>query len=232
MTTSRLRFLSFATFLATSIAIGSSEKTALAEEVSPDAKGITGGVMLGAEIVTIPMAIAGVKSGWAYGIGGAVGAIGGGIGGFFIEDASTDGRVPTYMMAGGLALLIPATILVLNATRYQPASNASEDRAPTNQPAADPGERGKSIVTPSAGGTVGGSVETAPATPAPAAPATTPAPSGGQTPPLSLIDFRGPSLRLGLPVPEVRQMYSLAERRSMGLPQATELRLPIVRGTF
>lgn len=241
------------TALATAVAVGSATLltpgSARAEEVSPTAKGIVGGALLGGEIVMIPMSLFHVKSGWAYAIGGGLGAVGGGVGGYFIETAgfSSDGRVPMYMLAGGMALVIPTVILTLNATRYQPAEGATEDHAPTNAPAADPGRAGGSVVvgTPPA--------STAPAAPAPA-PATpaeggdstaapAPAPEGGggaPEAPQSLFDVWAPqgtgtsaSLRMTLPAPEVRPVYSLAEQKKFGVPGGqTEVRMPVFRVTF
>ena len=45
------------------------QRQARADEVSPDAKGIVGGALLGAEIVTMTESIAGARPGWAYAIG-------------------------------------------------------------------------------------------------------------------------------------------------------------------
>lgn len=232
-------------------AVHSTEGTARADEVSPKGKGIVGGALLGGEIVMIPMGIFQVRSGWAYAIGGGLGMIGGGVGGYFIERASfsNDGRVPIYMLAGGMALIIPTVVLMLNATRYQPNENATEDRAPTNGPAANPGTPGGSAVV---GGSAGaGAAPTTPSTtpsgpnstPPAGAPqgtepsGTTPAPSGGgATPPalpLSLVDYHHASgVRLGLPLPEVRQTYSMAERKQLGLPSRTEFRMPVFSATF
>lgn len=201
---------------------------ARADEVKSDGKGITGGALLGAEIVTIPMALFRVRSPWAYAIGGTLGAVGGGVAGYAIEQGSVsdDGRLPTYMLAGGLALVIPAVVLVLNATRYQPSDAASEDRAPTNGPAADPGKAGGSVILEGGGST----------TPPPSSsPSKPPSGSPSQPPavPMSLIDLRHEGgFRMGIPVPEMRQMYSLNDRKAMGLPQVTELRLPVFHATF
>lgn len=219
--------------------------TARADEVSPDGKGIIGGALLGAEVVTIPISLFQVRSGAVYAIGGGLGAVGGGVGGYFIEQASfsNDGRVPVYMLAGGLALIIPTSILILNATAYHPSVEATEDNAPTNSPEANPGAASGSVVVgvPPA--------SSAPASPTPAPAATpqpgsstntvTPAPAGGaSTPsaPQSLIDFStdfyGSSWSMALPVPEVKPMYSLAEQKQYGLPSGTELRLPIFKASF
>jgi len=224
-----------ATALATAT-LTASPGVAHADEVSPDGKGIAGGILLGAEVVTIPMALFKVKSPWAYVIGGGLGAAGGGIAGYAIERASfsDDGRAPTYMLAGGLALVIPAVVLMLNATRYQPNDGASEDHAPTNGPPADPGRPGGGVVLEG-----GGSATTPPpsTTPAPStpAPSTPPAASPAKPPevPMSLLDLhRDAGFRMGFPVPQVREAYSLQERKQLGVQQVTELRLPIFKATF
>jgi len=206
---------------------------ARAEEVSPKGKGIVGGAFLGAEVVTIPMALFNVRSGAAYAIGGGLGAIGGGVGGYFIEQGSDNGRAPVYMLAGGLALIIPTMVLVLNATRYMPSENASEDRAPTNGPPADPGKVGGSVVL---GGGAEAATPAAPAATPPSQPGTTTPPPASPGPPelpQSLIDLRqGPGLRMGLPVPEVRPMYSMVEQKTLGVPNQAELRMPIFKATF
>lgn len=122
---------------------------ARADEVSPTGKGISGGALLGAEVVTIPMGIAGVHSGWAYLVGGVLGAGGGAVGGYFVEQSSLNGQGPVYMLAGGLALVIPALVLSLNATRYRPSEGATEDHPPAEMPSADPGNARGSVVAPS-----------------------------------------------------------------------------------
>jgi hypothetical protein len=205
-------------------------RQAHADEVSPNGKGVVGGALLGAEVVTITEALAGARPAWAYVVGGIVGAAGGGIAGHFIEqdNDSQNGRVPMYMLAGGLALIIPAVVLSLNATRWQPEEGATEDAAPTAPPA-EPGVVGGSIVT-------GAPPTTPPPPPAaqPAAPIAppAPAPAAPTPPPQSLFDVHGGSLRLGLPVPDVRPVFSVAERRQYGMQGATEYRMPMLHMTF
>lgn len=206
---------------------------ARADEVSPTGKGISGGILLGAEVVTITESIAGVRNTLAYVIGGIVGAAAGGVGGYFVEQSSTNGRVPVYMLAGGLGLVIPAIVLTLNATRYMPDENATEDRAPTNGPIADPTAAGSvSVGSPGVSGTT--------TTPAPApAPARAPAGGGGTTSPqapqgpaLSLVDVRAGAMRIGVPLPAVKPMWSMTEQAQYGMKQGTELRMPIFALTF
>src|SRR6185436_384664 len=110
---------------------------------------------------------------------------------------------------------------------------AKEDRAPSGPPA-DPGAVGGSVV-------IGGSSTPAPA-PAPAG-TTTPPPAGSPAPttpapggPGSFLDMplhKGFSPRLGVPVPEVRPMVSMADQKRLGVASGgTEVRVPVVHVTF
>jgi hypothetical protein len=202
--------------IAASAAFFGPTRDARADDVSPTGKGIVGGGLLGAEVVTMVEAIAGARPGWAYAVGAIVGAGGGAVGGYFVEQGSSDGKAPMYMLAGGLALIIPAVVLTLNATRYMPEEGATEDAVPTG-PAAEPGVPG---------GSVGGSAPAGAAPPPAAAPAPPPAA------PQSMLDFSPKAVRIGVPAPEVRPVFSLAEQRQYGMQSATEVRLPVVHVQF
>ena len=211
--------------------------SAHADEVSPTGKGIVGGALLGGEVVVITMSLVGVKNQWAYLGGGLGGAAAGGVGGYFVEKASSDGRAPIYMLAGGLALIIPGVVLTLNATSYQGNENATEDKAPTNVAPADPGQAGGSAVGPATGTTP------APA-PSPTPPAPAPAPGGGaggapKAPtqaPMSMIDVQRSlettQLRLGMPVPVVKNAFSTQERVKYGANQVSEVHVGVLNVTF
>jgi hypothetical protein len=222
----------FALSLTTSVgSLVLSERDAIAQEkVSPTAKGAVGGAFLGAEVVMITESIIGVKPWWAYALGGGLGAVAGGVGGYAIEQSVDDGRIPVFMLAGGLALVIPTLVLTLNATRYMPTEGASEDRAPTNEPKADPGTPGgTSVSAPAVPAAPAAAPVSAPTPPAAAPPAGAGAGGGAPT---SLFDVRSGSMRLGLPLPQVRPVFSTAERRQYGMRAETEVRLPVVQVTF
>jgi hypothetical protein len=225
--------------LALSVLIGASSllaglPEARADEVSPNGKGIVGGALLGGEVVTITESLIGVRNGWAYLIGGVVGAGGGGVGGYFVEHGTSNGQGAVYLLAGGMALIIPAVVLTLNATRYHPSESATEDRPPPGVAPADPGSVPTSpaptpgTVTPAAAPPAG--APTSSATPRGVSPSASLAPS------TSLVDVGLTSeetlLRLGLPVPEVRPMYSATEQRTYGLPDLTELRMSLFQLSF
>jgi hypothetical protein len=204
-------------------------REARADNVSPTGKGIVGGGLLGAEVVTIVESLAGVKSAWPYIVGAVVGAGGGAVGGYFVEQNSSDGRAPMYMLAGGLALVIPAVVLSLDATRYRPEEGATEDRTPAGPPA-EPGVPGASISSPSA------APAAAPA-PAPAAapspaPSSTPAPPPPPTP-QSFLDLHEGNLRLGVPLPSITPSFTPQEQKTYGLVKnEAEFRMPVLHVTF
>lgn len=220
--------------LATALVLGAglfagSSPDARADDVSPTGKGIVGGALLGGEVVTITESIVGVRAGWAYIVGGLAGAAAGGVGGYFVEQSSNNGQVPMYMLAGGLALVIPAVVLSLDATRYRPEEGATEDRTPAGPPA-EPGVPGAGISSP-----------TAPAPAAPAAvPSNTPPPqpapppaAAPAPPPQSFLDLHQGDFRVGVPLPSVAPMFTAQEQKTYGLVKnEAELRMPVLHVTF
>lgn len=105
---------------------------ALAEEVSPKGKGITGGALLGAEVAVITEAIIGLENPWWYAAGVAGGAGGGAVGGYYIEKGGSAG-LPVAMLVAGMALLIPTCIVYLDATDESDMPVDSEPVPPASQ---------------------------------------------------------------------------------------------------
>jgi hypothetical protein len=199
-------------------------REARADDVSPKGKGIVGGALLGAEIPTIVEGIAGVRPGWVYLVSAIVGAGGGGVIGYEVEHNSNNGKAPMYLLAGGLALVIPALVLTLNATRYQPEEGATEDRVPTG-PAAEPGAPGGSSIT---------AAPASPPAPPPPPPVVPPPPPPV---PQSMLDVRvrdgGGFFRLGVPVPDVKPAFSVADSRAYGLKDnPSALYVPVLHVAF
>ncbi len=227
--THQTRRIVLAALVAGTVFVGA-PRAAQAEEVSATGKGIVGCALLGGEIAVFTEALLGVRSGTAYLLGAGGGAVAGGVGGYFIEQGVSDGRVPAYLLAGGLALIIPALVITLDQTRYLPTEGAREDKPVTNLPPSDPGKPGGSAVI---------GAEPKPATPPPATPGNPPAGGGGGgTPapargPQSLINLQGTGLSVAMPVPEVRPVFTASQKKALGVENAgNEVRFPVVRVTF
>jgi hypothetical protein len=194
--------------------------TARADEVEAKGKGIVGGGLLGAEVVMLGEAAIGVKPGWAYILGGVVGAGGGALAGHFIETGA-DAKVSVYMLAGGMALIIPTTVAVLSATAYTPPEDYTEDKPAGGAPVPEP-PRGAPNAPPGA---------SAPSHPAPIAlhyhwqPAKL-------TLPVGLLDLDDGALKMAMPAVEIRPVYRLDEMQKYGLEQKHELRVPVFSATF
>jgi hypothetical protein len=175
------------------------------------AESITGGAMLGAEAGTVVESLAGVHNPWVFAITDLVLAGGGSIGGYEVQQHSSNANVPIFILAAGVGLLIPGAILTYNATtQYLPDENGAGPPDPTNgTPANSP-----PLAPPSEGA------------PAPSAA------RGVSTFHLSLVAVNGDGVHMGLPVPEVRPMFSMTELQQYGLTQRTEVRMPLVKITF
>jgi hypothetical protein len=222
-----------------------------AEEVSTTGKGIVGGTLLGAELVLATEAAFKVKPGWAYLVGGVGGGAAGGVAGYFIEQDANP-KTTMLMLAGGMALIIPTTVAVLSATAYEPPANYTQDRAPTDEPVAEPPQPSGTPTqspTPATTTSPSGTEVTAPPAPAAPPPATAPsAPTSSRSKrksnahrtlpldyhlsPPALIGVSTEALTLGVPAVEVRNVYSRNELALYGVNQATELRVPVLNVLF
>lgn len=118
--------------IATTLASTTASAETGKEEVKPGAKGTIGLALIGAESVMAVEALVGVQPWWAYAIGGGVGAVGGGIAGYFaIDKGGNPAKAETGMafLVGGLVLAVPTTLAVLSATAYKPPQNPEVDLA-------------------------------------------------------------------------------------------------------
>jgi hypothetical protein len=95
-------------------------------------KGITGGAMVGAEVVLATEAALGVEPAWAYLLGGAAGAGAGALGGYFVGGTESS-KPSSFMLAGGIALVIPTLIAVASATSFNPPDHYQRDMFPEDE---------------------------------------------------------------------------------------------------
>ncbi len=209
--------------------------------VSGSAKGIVGGAFLGAEIVMMPMGIAGLKPWWPYVVFGSVGAVGGAVGGWAVEQADPPAEAPLYMLAGGLALVIPTLVLTLNATTRDDFEEAEgttvvnpDGSAPGQpagqpdgtQPAPPPGD-GTAPPPPGEGGTT---IQIQSKRKKPRKTARAPASFALFN--LQNIASGHTTIEMGVPAIEVRPTYSNDEIAKFGVQQTNEVRVPVVSTSF
>lgn len=199
---------------------------------SSSGKGIIGGALLGAESVMLVEAAAGTRPAWAYAVGGGIGAIGGGVGGYFAQKIGSgegkDAAVSLYLLVGGLALVLPTTVAVLSAAEYQPV-NYTEDHPPADEPVADPARS-----APSSSGPQG--KREAPKAPvaheAPKARVARAAREPAIPIPPALVGLTDGELTLSVPAVEVRQMYTRTEVALYGVKQGPEVDVPVLNVVF
>ena len=192
--------------------------TARADDVPATGKGITGGALLGGEVIMLGEAIFGVQSGWMYLFGGVVGAGAGAYGGHVAEQ-NADAKTSLYLLAGGMALVIPTTVAVLQATSYHPPEDYTEDHPAAGAPVPEPPRP-----------TPAGGPSTAPAPPSTHlhyhwAPAR-------MTAPLALLSLDDGAMRVAVPPIELRPVYGSVELSQYGLSQQHELRLSVFSAKF
>jgi hypothetical protein len=94
------------------------------QQVPADFKGIVGLGLIGGELGMVIPAIAGVDATWAYLVFPAVGAIGGGVAGYFLLENNDQTDVSIAMLGIGMALVIPSAVLTLSLTAYDPEESA------------------------------------------------------------------------------------------------------------
>ena len=107
-------------------ALSAAQAQAAEPDVSNTGKGIAGGALLGAEVVTATEAFIGVKPNWWYAVGAGAGASAGGVGGYFLESRLSE-KTTMIGLTAGMLLVIPTTVLVLKAAAEKLPPPPDED---------------------------------------------------------------------------------------------------------
>ena len=221
------RCLTLSVLLA-SLALSAMPRIARADtvDVSPTGKGIVGGVLLGAEAVTLTEAALNVKPPIAYVLGGVAGGAGGGVAGYFLEQNASE-KANMLVLAGGMLLIIPTTVAILSATAYEPPVSYTQDQGPTDEPLAEPPapdmapgaqtrvkhERAKTVARSSARRAA-------------------PAELHVRLEPPSLLGLDEGEVCWNVPAVELRDVYSAEDRAKYGLARQTEVRVPVFALSF
>jgi hypothetical protein len=213
--------------------------------VSGTGKGIVGGALLGEETGLVVLSLAGAKQTWMYLTIPTALAIGGGVAGHFIEDGKTgtDAQLPVYMLAAGMALIIPAVVITLSANTYNPGS---EDSTPPEAVGTDTGTGGLGVqVTGGSTSTTSGS----PSVPTPGASSGTGNPTTGPMPPPkhkpskddgaslrlrspALVNLDDTRLVLSVPIVQLNPVYTREEIKQYGVEQRYQVEAPIFNVAF
>lgn len=112
------------------LALTSGAGPTLAQSLPPEqasssgntAKGTVGGAMIGAEAVMLAESAFHLRPTWLYLVGAGAGGLAGGYLGYHLSDGSSN-KPPSYLLAGGIALIIPTIMGVLTATQYGPPNS-------------------------------------------------------------------------------------------------------------
>src|SRR4051812_1582905 len=105
----------------------SGTKTVAVEEhpLSADFKGTIGVGLLGAELGFVIPALAGARDAWIYIVFPVVGAAGGALAGYFVLEKGDHAELAVASLVAGMALVVPALVVTLAATAYEPATEAA-----------------------------------------------------------------------------------------------------------
>lgn len=120
--------------LAACIASSGLARDASAADTMNRGKGVAGGVLLGAETVCLTEAAFGLQPTWLYGVGALAGAGGGVWVGYHLA-SSGSAKPSSFLLAGGIALVIPTLIGIITATHFQPPETYREEQQPEDEPA-------------------------------------------------------------------------------------------------
>ena len=125
-----LRFLAIAALSLGMAASLSPGRVHAQERIDADFKGAVGLGLVGAELGAVIPALAGLNDTWAYIVFPAVGAAGGAVAGYFAIDNAGHAEASVAVLTAGMALVIPALVVTLWATAYDPDDRPSAAVSP------------------------------------------------------------------------------------------------------
>jgi len=97
------------------------EEEVATSPLEPDFKGMVGLGLIGAELGFVVPALAGARDAWVYIVFPVLGAGGGAVAGYFLlEKGEGEPELAVAALTVGMALAIPAMVITLAATAYEP----------------------------------------------------------------------------------------------------------------
>ncbi len=194
-------------------------------------KAIIGVGLMGAELGLIIPALAGMRDLWPYIVFPLIGAAGGAVGGWAIEENTRNSpEISVALMAVGIALIVPAVVGTLALTAYSPPSDSDEaDEDMTSAP-----QDGDSVEA------VQDDTSAAPAEEAPAEETAPPTAQlilqqriqaltvGGP----GLLRFASGAVLLGVPMVSSTPTFTAEEISRLHISQQSDVNVPVVSATF
>lgn len=202
-------------------------------QVTPTAKGMIGLGLIGAELgLIIPALIqeaTGTNEWWPYLVFPLVGAAGGIIGGYFMEEATVSSpEVDVIFMAIGMALVVPAVVGTLALTAYDPGDTATRMEEEDLPPLDDSEE--EAYDSGSSGGDAAPASETAPASEGASLRTRVQQLLAGGP---GILRFDGPRILVAVPVVGRMSTYTESEHEALpGLARSTDVFIPVISGAF
>lgn len=207
-------------------------------QVSADGKGMIGLGLIGLELGFIVPALiqeaAGTNEWWPYLVFPAVGAVGGVVGGYFVEQATQNSpEIDVAILAIGMALVVPTLVATLALTAYDPGQDSGgqvggeeptfEDETTTeavqdSEFGDEPSEPQQPNSAPAEGGESSLRVRSQRLL------------AGG--PGILRFDGQGRQVLLGVPMISRRSTFTAEETEALNLPPTTDIHVPLVSATF
>lgn len=188
------------------------------QEVTSSPKGLIGLGLIGAELGLVIPAAAGLDDTWALVTFPLIGAAGGAIAGHFLIDNNEKPKIGVAMLVTGLALVVPALVLTLSLTAYDPDDEddggTDGDEAAADEPSDE--EEGTVSEPPTEVETETAAVHQARV-----------ARAGG-----GLLRIGEAGVLVGVPNIELVPTFTQEELSRFGGNQANELRLAVFSGAF
>lgn len=199
---------------------------ATCSQVRPDGKAMIGLGLMGAELGLFLPAVFGARDWWPYLIFPVVGAAGGAIGGYFLEQGTqSEPEIAVTLLVIGAALAIPAIVGTLALTAYSPPSNSEDTEADDDTFAPTPqGDSVEAVQDP--GPTSAPAADSAPQARMMRAYHTLFAGGPG------LLRFDGPRILVALPIVSARPTYTAEETERLRLAPSSDIHVPLVSATF
>lgn len=174
-------------------------------------KGAIGLGMIGAEIGFVLPAVIGLHEAWAFIVFPLALGAGGAVGGYFAFDEPNSPEAGVAMLAAGIALIIPALVLTLALTTYDPGGEDEAEAPEEGDYSEEFDEGGQSPPAEESAGRRARERLVA---------------GGG------LIHVGTRDVSLGVPALTVRPSLSAREASLYGDSQSAEVHVPVVSGAF